>query len=68
MLFESQRWPGEIHIARSLIAGELDKAPSAHVFYESHVSWLEVADALPKKVSQAHAQQQQKVQQPGNDP
>ena len=66
MLFESQRWPGEVHVARSLIAGELDKAPSAHVFYESHVSWLEVADPLPKRVSQAYAQQQQ-AQQPHSD-
>lgn len=31
--------------------GELDKSPSAHAFYESHVPWLEVKDDLPKKVS-----------------
>ena len=49
MFFESRRWPGETHIARALIQGELDRAPGAHVFYESHVSWLEVNDTLPKK-------------------
>lgn len=49
MFFESMRWPGEMHVARALIQGELDKAPAAHVFYETHVSWLEVKDDLPKK-------------------
>lgn len=53
MLFESTRWPDEMHVARALIEGELDRAPSAHVFYENHVPWLDVNDALPKKVSQA---------------
>lgn len=51
MLFESKRWPGEVHVARALIAGALDKPPAAHVFYESHVPWLDINDALPKKVS-----------------
>lgn len=51
MLFTSERWPAETHIARALLDDALDKLPAAHVFYESHVSWLEVADSLPKKVS-----------------
>lgn len=51
MFFESTRWPGEIHVSRSLIEGALDREPSAHVFYESHVAWLRVDDDLPKKVS-----------------
>lgn len=52
MFFESTRWPNEMHIARALIEGPLDREPSAHVFYESHVEWLKVNDGLPKKVSQ----------------
>lgn len=52
MFFESARWPGETHVARALLQGPLDKEPSAHVFYETHVSWLDVNDDLPKKVSQ----------------
>jgi hypothetical protein len=52
MLFTSTRWPGEMHVARALIADALDREPAAHVFYETHVPWLDVADALPKKVSQ----------------
>ena len=51
MLFHSTRWPDEMHIARALIDGPLDREPSAHVFYENHVSWLDVGDNLPKKVS-----------------
>ncbi len=53
MFFQSTRWPGEIHIARALFTDPLDREPSAHVFYETHVSWLNVNDDLPKKVSQS---------------
>jgi hypothetical protein len=51
MFFESERWPGETHVARALFIDELDRAPSAHVFYETHVPWLVLDDALPKKSS-----------------
>jgi hypothetical protein len=51
MMFTSTRWPGEMHLARALIAQPLDREPSAHVFYDAHVPWLDVGDALPKKVS-----------------
>ena len=51
MLFQSQRWPGEMHVARALLDEALDRAPSAHVFWETHVPWLDLADALPKKCS-----------------
>lgn len=51
MLFRSMRWPGEIHVARALVAGPLDKEPSVHVFWEGHVPWLAVDDGLPKKTS-----------------
>jgi hypothetical protein len=52
MFFCSTRWPGEMHVARALFADPLDREPSAHVFYETHVPWLDVKDDLPKKVSQ----------------
>lgn len=51
MFFRSARWPGEMHLARALINGELDREPSAHVFYESHVPWLAIGDELPKRCS-----------------
>ena len=52
MFFESTRWPGETHVARALFHDPLGMAPAAHVFYESHVPWLQVDDDLPKRVSQ----------------
>ena len=55
MFFQSTRWPDEMHISRALFTDPLDKAPAAHVFYESHVPWLEIADALPKKNSTSAA-------------
>ena len=48
MFFESARWPGEMHVARALVEGPLDREPAAHVFYETHVPWLDVKDDLPK--------------------
>ena len=56
MLFQSTRWPDEMHVARALFTDPLDREPSAHVFYETHVSWLNINDDLPKKVSQSAMQ------------
>lgn len=53
MFFQSTRWPGEMHVARALFNDPLDREPSAHVIYESHVPWLDMNDELPKKVSQS---------------
>ncbi len=64
MLFVSQRWPGEMHVARALITEELDREPSAHVYYETHVPWLEINDALPKKVSASPAPDNSKEADP----
>jgi hypothetical protein len=50
---ESERWPDETHVARALFIDELDCEPSAHVYRESHVPWLELGNELPKKVRQA---------------
>jgi len=51
MFFRSERWPGELHVARALFLEPIDRAPQAHVFYETHVDWAPVEDALPKKSS-----------------
>ena len=56
MLFFSTRWPGEMHVARATISEALDREPSAHVFFDTHVPWLEVNDTLPKKYPQASVQ------------
>ena len=51
MFFKSDRWPGELHIARAHFLEPIDRAPQAHVFYETHVDWAAVGDDLPKKSS-----------------
>jgi hypothetical protein len=47
LFFRSSRWPGELHIARALFAGELDREPANHAFYDTHVDWMSLADQLP---------------------
>lgn len=49
MLFRSERWPDEIHVARALIQGELDREPQVHVFVNTEAPWLHLADNLPRK-------------------
>jgi hypothetical protein len=49
LFFRSSRWPGELHVARTSFDGAIDREPQAHVFWETHVPWFEVHDALPKK-------------------
>lgn len=51
MFFKSERWSGELHIARALFHDPVDRDPQAHVFHETHVPWFEVADGLPKENS-----------------
>jgi len=46
LFFEGERWPTEIHIALAHMDGPIDRAPVAHVFYDSHVSWFEPGDGL----------------------
>lgn len=49
MLFRSARWPGELHVARALFTGPLDREPQAHVFFDTRVPWMPVDDHLPRK-------------------
>lgn len=51
MFFKSERWQGELHIARALFVEPLDREPEAHVFYETHVPWVELGDDLMRKRS-----------------
>ena len=52
MFFKSERWPGELHVARALFCEPLDREPQAHVYYETHVQWVTITDNLPKEPSQ----------------
>ena len=49
MLFRSSQWPGELHVARALFTEPVDREPQAHVYYDTHVRWVELADGLPRK-------------------
>ncbi len=49
LFFESTHWPGEIHVARANIPGELDRAPQAHAFFSDKAAWVTVDDDLPKR-------------------
>jgi hypothetical protein len=53
LFFRSARWAGELHIARAQIDGDIDRAPQAHVFWDSHVDWAptDPQDRLPRKPS-----------------
>jgi hypothetical protein len=49
LFFRSPKWPGEIHIAVSHLCTPLDRAPQTHVHFDTHVSWFDFADSLPKQ-------------------
>ena len=48
LFFEGERWPDEIHIARASVAGPIDREPTAHVFFDLRVGWLDLHDDLRK--------------------
>jgi hypothetical protein len=51
LFFRSERWPGELHIALGNLDGDADRAPTAHVFWDTHVGWAAVDpdDGLSRK-------------------
>ena len=53
LFFASARWPGEIHIARAAIPGDIDRDPQCHAYWESHVDWVNLDDGLERKESQS---------------
>lgn len=46
LFFESDNWPGEIHIVLANMEDPIDRAPAAHVYYDTHVMWVELGDNL----------------------
>jgi len=52
LFFRSTRWAGELHIARSLIRclidGEGELVPTRHSYFDTHVSWCQIDDALTR--------------------
>ena len=51
LFFASELAPGEIHAARALIGGEIDRQPEANVFHDLRVHWVEVAGDLASYTS-----------------
>jgi hypothetical protein len=47
MLFMSELCPGEVHVARALVEGDVDHEPAAHCFSDQKVPWASVDDDLP---------------------
>ena len=46
----SPRWPSEIHITLANFDGPVDRDPQAHVFWDTRVAWVHLADdGLPRK-------------------
>jgi hypothetical protein len=48
LFFTSDRWSGEVHIALAHMDGPIDRGPTAHVFYDAHVDWVELGDDLDR--------------------
>lgn len=48
LFYVSTLSPGEVHVARACIEGDVDREPVAHVFHDQHVTWLATHDALKK--------------------
>jgi hypothetical protein len=48
LFFTSERWAGETHIALAHMDGPIDREPTAHVFYDTHVPWIQLGDDLKK--------------------
>lgn len=53
LFFRSQRWPGELHATVANLDGPPDRAPQAHVFWDTHVDWglPDPGDGLPRKAA-----------------
>jgi hypothetical protein len=49
--FRSARWPGELHVTLANFLDPVDRAPQAHVFWDTHVHWVQLDehDGLPRK-------------------
>ena len=45
---EVDRQPEAIDITLASLEGPIDRAPEMHVFFDTHVDWVELADSLPK--------------------
>lgn len=47
--FEADRYPGEIHLYIGAFDDPESLPPQAHVHFDEHIHWLNIADSLPRK-------------------
>jgi hypothetical protein len=45
---ESTHRPEEVDVVLASLDGPIDRAPGAHVFYDSRAEWVDVRDGLPR--------------------
>ena len=48
LLYESPRWPDDVHVAAGALLDPPDRAPGAHVYADRAVGWCALADELPR--------------------
>ena len=53
LFFSTQLAPGEIHVTRASLPGEIDRRPELHCFFDQHADWTSVGDELPRYDSDA---------------
>lgn len=49
MLFESTRWPGEMHVALGLVDPGHGLKPAVNAFFDDRAPWVHVDDGLPRR-------------------
>jgi hypothetical protein len=48
LFYESPRWAGETHVVLANIDGEIDQAPSGHVYVDHKAAWWTITDSMPQ--------------------
>ena len=48
LTYESERWPGEVHIHLGTLDDPGALSPQAHVYTDEQLPWLHLADNLPR--------------------
>lgn len=51
LTFQSERWPGEVHISAATLRDPSCYVPDTHVCTSERVSWLSLGGATPKTLS-----------------
>lgn len=42
MFFESEKWPGEVHIAMACVDSPADREPEGNAFFDEKAHWIEL--------------------------